>query len=988
MRFGDFYMNGYGIHHDQLFKVNTAAPAVLFYGHNEAGKSTIMGFMRAMLFGFPTRAHMPERYEPVRGGSYGGWLTIIDERGEQIKLERYDKKGYPKLTYADGSITGDAVLQAMLGGMRAEQFRNLFAFSLSELQTLDTLQADEVGGFLLSSGMGLNGNTILQAERKIAAQMDQLYKRGGTKLPMNVMLKEIEAGEAELRRSKDNSTHYNRLQVELEELDQSIANQLHELDQLRQEADWMNKCIQTRQAWFRVQAISRELDSEELRLQVSSAEAAELQGAGELDHLLAAVQAYEDNGRKLIELRSELESEQGAMQRGLRQISPDWTVDDAKRFPITVADQETLSAYTEAFTSLAARKGASKQERDRTVRELEDTTQQVEECEASLTETERLKTERMPEAAATDLSSYEAQLRKDWARLRDDAAELAHTAVRLEDALVSEQTITAKRGQRSARSAGRSSAWLWFAALSGIGGSSAVWWLTDNATLGALLIAAVVLLTGFTIIGLSRTTGAGRELEGMQHELKTRIVSIRHELESGRQRLTASMARLAQQLHGAASLAEAAAGAAAAYGGKDQPVKDMLHHMSLLEEAMEREFVVWRKLTQESERWKDRAAAAELALAQLRKQLQDNEREAAQLEEEEASLRDEWAVYVNRFRLSSELRPESVKLLRQYAEQAIAASERLAKLEERRTILTASIAEYEERVTDWLNRMSLPVPSAPSELVYTLRQAKAHFGKLMDIATRRNELQQERSHLEASIAMWIKPEQLELLREHLQTYDADQLERSLTTLQQAARTAEQLLHEKKEKRGELRGELERLQVDEGHSQLLQLQQERLAAFEQAAAEYARYALTAQLIKKSREVYEKERQPDVLRLASSYFAQMTDGRYTRITSRLGEKTIFAETASGDWISSAYLSRGTAEQLYLAMRFALADEYAKTVSLPIIMDDIFVNFDQHRLARSLSLLHDVAKRHQLLLFTCHEHVKDAIAAALPETQLIAL
>ena len=40
----------------------------------------------------------------------------------------------------------------------------------------------------------------------------------------------------------------------------------------------------------------------------------------------------------------------------------------------------------------------------------------------------------------------------------------------------------------------------------------------------------------------------------------------------------------------------------------------------------------------------------------------------------------------------------------------------------------------------------------------------------------------------------------------------------------------------------------------------------------------------------------------------------------------------------------MSRGTREQLYLAMRFGLIEEYeARSEPLPIIMDDVFVNFD---------------------------------------------
>ena len=66
----------------------------------------------------------------------------------------------------------------------------------------------------------------------------------------------------------------------------------------------------------------------------------------------------------------------------------------------------------------------------------------------------------------------------------------------------------------------------------------------------------------------------------------------------------------------------------------------------------------------------------------------------------------------------------------------------------------------------------------------------------------------------------------------------------------------------------------------------------------------------------------------------------------------------------------LSRGTAEQLYLALRFGLIEEFAQHAEpLPVVMDDILVNFDADRADRAASSIRDLAARHQVLYFTCH-------------------
>ena len=55
MRIHNMYLNGFGIYRERAIEIDSQAPATVFYGRNEAGKSTLMGFIRSMLFGFPKR---------------------------------------------------------------------------------------------------------------------------------------------------------------------------------------------------------------------------------------------------------------------------------------------------------------------------------------------------------------------------------------------------------------------------------------------------------------------------------------------------------------------------------------------------------------------------------------------------------------------------------------------------------------------------------------------------------------------------------------------------------------------------------------------------------------------------------------------------------------------------------------------------------------------------------------------------------------------
>ncbi|MCH7685807.1 MAG: hypothetical protein IH899_03860 [Planctomycetes bacterium] len=70
----------------------------------------------------------------------------------------------------------------------------------------------------------------------------------------------------------------------------------------------------------------------------------------------------------------------------------------------------------------------------------------------------------------------------------------------------------------------------------------------------------------------------------------------------------------------------------------------------------------------------------------------------------------------------------------------------------------------------------------------------------------------------------------------------------------------------------------------------------------------------------------------------------------------------------------LSGGTREQLFLSIRFALMDEFRRRgIELPMILDDVIVNFDHHRADAAVETLQELTARgHQILFFTCHMHL----------------
>ncbi len=107
-------------------------------------------------------------------------------------------------------------------------------------------------------------------------------------------------------------------------------------------------------------------------------------------------------------------------------------------------------------------------------------------------------------------------------------------------------------------------------------------------------------------------------------------------------------------------------------------------------------------------------------------------------------------------------------------------------------------------------------------------------------------------------------------------------------------------------------------------------------------------------------------PRISQRAQELFSRMTGGRYQRIT--LGEDFLLSTSADGEinLLPAQWRSDGTVDQLYFALRLAVAEEL--TPDAPLVLDDAFVRFDDARLAVAMDILRDSAEGKQVILFTC--------------------
>ena len=105
-------------------------------------------------------------------------------------------------------------------------------------------------------------------------------------------------------------------------------------------------------------------------------------------------------------------------------------------------------------------------------------------------------------------------------------------------------------------------------------------------------------------------------------------------------------------------------------------------------------------------------------------------------------------------------------------------------------------------------------------------------------------------------------------------------------------------------------------------------------------------------------------------AQDFFSHITGQRYARLFVPLGERTVTVMDGSGGARRPHELSRGTREQLYLALRFGLVREFGEHAErLPVVVDEVLVNFDPERARLAAQSFAALSETNQVLVFTCH-------------------
>lgn len=154
------------------------------------------------------------------------------------------------------------------------------------------------------------------------------------------------------------------------------------------------------------------------------------------------------------------------------------------------------------------------------------------------------------------------------------------------------------------------------------------------------------------------------------------------------------------------------------------------------------------------------------------------------------------------------------------------------------------------------------------------------------------------------------------------------------------------------------------------------------SFRRDSQDYLASLLAGEVIGRTLDLASNDRFPKMLKLAQDYLEILTGGRYREILlpAKLSKKTpLKVVRKDKKKIPLAYLSRGTQEQLYFALKLAFVMQIKDKIDLPVLIDDSFVNFDGPRTGYIVDMLNKMSEDKQILVFTAREDLAESVSAA---------
>jgi uncharacterized protein YhaN len=868
----EIHIDGFGIFNGYSLGSLTNGVNII-KGNNEAGKSTLLKFLRYTLFGYPRLTG--QRMPPLNGGRHGGRIKALLSSGDEAVFERFGNDKFN--LYCQGKESNNPVHWFhQLGNATGDLYNNVYAFSLDELVDMASLGESGVEDKIFSIGLGLGNISLADVERNILDRLEQIYKPRGKTQRIPDILNDLRKRKSIIQSIQDQLPRFEilkegeaRLRYDIEQLQQQLSGQRED----KARAEIFIKCYD---AWI---------------------------SAVRADEALMELPEYVDYPEDaLVRLQRLEDREQGCKDDldKLRHGSADETgipgleaMIDKISFNSDLISRESDLMYLESQLSRYDQTVGDTYEEQ----QLSDSL--AESIERELKSINREWTEETV-AGFDNLSVHRDRME----RFRQDFQELSRNKT---DA---EAELRASRAREGVVQVNR-----------------IVLIISIALVIGSL----PAFYEGFTVLGGALLAMALLFFAGKRYFIRADY------LKSLQDRL------------------------------KDLKAKEVDLQLTYAE-YLEHELYIPVVLSPEQ--------IGELfqRIDQIRKDIHTRNQLINKVETSRMPFIKDFERRVNDLSglLNDDNASENIHMTVQGLIAGFKSSkEKLdykARLSEALHFKRSSVKEVQRKLDEISGEVEALIRLAGAESRDAFRIRMEENSRVKNLIGRRE------AALELIEQIAGRGKSKEVF-EYFERHEKLSVENNIRLWEEEIKDNTEKLQRLNKQSGEMENELRRLEGESELSELLSVQETAKQQLFQEYKEWVSGQMALEVLTKVRSAYEKDKQPEVVRQASKYFRQITGGQYSSIRASLDSHEVSVFTPQEVSKTIGQLSRGTREQLLISLRLGFIEEYEKqSEPLPVIIDEVLVNFDPERAKQTADILKGFGRNRQVLVFTCRPEIVD--------------
>ncbi len=1016
MRIAEINIDGFGVWNGLKLE-DLSDKLTVVYGPNEAGKTTLMQFVRAVLFGFNVERR--ERYlPPVHGGLWGGTLTLA-EKNTQYQVSRFlteksSGKFFEEFTIHDesGRDQKHQTLDRLLSGVDERTLNNIFAVGLREIQELATLNDTEAAEHLYAITSGLDRVALVEARKELSHSRKRLLVAGNRDSEIHQLLKRRRRITNRIDELSEMSRRWGRQSPSDDVISTRLEDAKKELVQLKRESQVTEVAMNLSDPWQRRAAIDQRLSYLATLSPVSSTT------LDELSEMKVRRENYKRRERSLKKRWKTKHRELGRHSDDLRMLEQRSRVQSIleqeswlyRTQPQVVRLEKDIEELDLKLRAKQAALGPLGSELDLfsdfhsfslVLASLAEPAREFREAKRRLASAKRRANESSKvQQVALDVveQALAARSETDLATAVEKAAhkvELLRRRVEVDERL---QQTERHRGELDEES----HAWLGRQVMS----NQQIWAVGALFVVGTVMVLCA-LFGWLTVLGLSYQVRWLLAVLGLSCGVASAVAkaSLEHTAEERfddcRKQVSLLEKQHRQTCEERAQLDEVLPGGQGPYAlqlSSAETDLDALQQLVPLDtkrraglgpdgDGKRRVLSAIDRHKRARHHWCDALVAASLPddvePDHLSRMVQD-----AQVADE---LRRQWQVKKRELEIASTeidvLRDRIDRILVDFDIQ-VEEDDTLALLDQVRRALDQQEQHAKQRksLRREIKQLRSNQKRCAQGVVRLYRRRRTLLAEagvadeeqlrlLVEEAGQAQQLRQERNEVNGQIAKTLGTDvDEEQVNELLRSHSESDIERILEEIWDRQQDCENRLNRLFKQSEQWHSEMEQAHDD----RRLATAQLELGCVEQqlqnAVRRWQKISISSHVLDDVCKAYEAERQPETLCDASRLFEKMTAGRYRRVWTPLEEDVLRVEDSRGQRLDVSSLSTGTREQLFLSLRLAVAQMFGRGGRrLPLLLDDVLVNFDIDRTKITGRVLRDFCKSgHQLFLFTCHKHV----------------